>query len=203
MNEGDIGSDDALLGLSDPHTIPFLRAQHYTSSRRDKAVIRWIVVHATDGAENHDRAEYVARWFANLLLPDNPAPRASAHYVLDDNSIMQMVLDKDVAWHAPGANANGIGIEHCGRARQSRDEWLDAFGIAMLTISAGLTARLCKSYGIPMLHVGRGGLLSMQSGITTHYEVNEAFHRSTHTDPGPHFPMDWYLDRVRAMYARL
>ncbi len=42
-----------------------------------------------------------------------PSSRVSAHYVIArDGRIIQMVLDTDKAWHAKGANADSIGIEH-------------------------------------------------------------------------------------------
>jgi hypothetical protein len=98
----------------------------------------------------------------------------------------------DVAWHAPGANHNGLGYEHAGYATQSRDEWLDDYGQKMLTISAARARVHCANYGIPIAFVDAAGLLAGQRGITTHWEVTQAFHRSTHWDPGPGFPMDHY-----------
>ena len=42
-----------------------------------------------------------------------PSSQVSAHYVIArDGRIIQMVLDTDKAWHAKGANADSIGIEH-------------------------------------------------------------------------------------------
>lgn len=171
--------------------IPFVEARHYL---RDvpRTLIDLIVLHSMEAPEKGTRAEACARYFANLP----PTRKASAHYCVDSDSIVQCVPHDRVAYHAPGANARGIGIEHAGYARQSRAEWLDDFGVAMLTRSAALTATLCKRWSIRAAFVDAVGLLAGHRGITTHAEVSRAFKRSTHWDPGPHFPMDWYIARV-------
>jgi N-acetyl-anhydromuramyl-L-alanine amidase AmpD len=117
---------------------------------------------------------------------------------VDCDSIVQGVPDDRVAWHAPGANRNGIGIEHAGFVRQSKADWLDEFGSRMLSLSAELAARLCVKWHIPPVFVSAGELLAKRRGITTHMQVTQAFHRSSHTDPGGNFPLSWYLARVDA-----
>lgn len=39
------------------------------------------------------------------------AGNTSAHYVVSAGRVTQIVSDNDTAWHCPGANANGIGLE--------------------------------------------------------------------------------------------
>lgn len=123
---------------------------------------------------------------------------ASWHYAADANSITQSVREEDIAFHAPGANRNGIGIELSGRARQTAEEWQDAFSLAMLELAAGLVAQICDRWNIPMVFIPRGVLVLPDArGITTHAEVSRAFRKSDHWDPGPNFPMLWFLERVR------
>lgn len=168
----------------------FVQARNYTKT--DGRQIDLIVVHDMETPEDANRAESVAAWFAGPT-----APRASAHYQIDNNSIVQSVRDQDVAWHAPGANHNGIGLEHAGRASQSLADWLDPYSLAMLKDqSAPLTKSLCDKYNIPIRFVDAAGLLRGERGITTHWEVSKAFRRSSHTDPGPNFPMVQYLGWV-------
>lgn len=176
--------------MADILSIPFVRARYFTASNGRK--IDLIVIHDMEAPETNDRAELVARWFSGATSPE-----ASAHYCVDNNSIVQCVLDKDVAWHAPGANSNGIGIEHAGYAKQRAEEWRDEYSSAELALSARLTRQLCDKYQIPQEFVDSTGLKAGRRGITTHAAVSVAFKKSTHTDPGVNFPMAYYIDLVR------
>lgn len=182
----------------DPVTIPYIEAKNW--QRSVPAVPKeLIVLHCMEAPEASTTAEWCAGYFAGSR---GPAPQASAHYCVDDDSIICCVPPERVAWHAPGANHNGIGIEHAGYARQSRAQWLDDFSLRMLSLSAQLTAWLCRRFTIPLQfvvadHVKLGG-----RGITTHAEVSKAFGKSTHWDPGPHFPVGEYLRMVADAQTR-
>ncbi len=178
---------------SEDAPIPFVKARNFTAANRTSVDL--IVLHSMESKETTTTAEDVAKWFAGPS-----APMASAHYCIDIDSTIQCVRDEDVAWHAPGANRNGIGIEHAGYARQSFEEWRDAYSASMLARSARLVARLCRKWNVPAVFVDRNRLASHARGITTHNEVTWAFHQSTHTDPGPYFPID---DYIRAVAAQL
>lgn len=170
----------------------FIQAKNYTENRQGVRAIDLIVIHDMESEEEPDTAENVALWFAG---PN--APRASAHYCGDSNSVVQCVQDMDIAWHAPGANHNGIGIEHAGRARQTAAEWADPYSEAMLQNTGLLTAQLVMKYKLPVRFVNAVSLLRGERGITTHDAVTKAFKKGTHWDPGPNFPMGHFLDIVR------
>jgi peptidoglycan hydrolase-like protein with peptidoglycan-binding domain len=172
---------------------PFVQARNFMKAERTS--IDLIVLHSAEAAETAKTAENVAGWFSGAN-----APVASAHYCVDADSIVQCVLDKDVAYHAPGANQRGIGIEHAGYAQQSAEDWADDYSETMLRRSAALTARLCAKYGVPIAFVDAAGLMANERGITTHRAVSAAFRKSTHSDPGPSFPIAHYLDLVREFY---
>jgi hypothetical protein len=123
---------------------------------------------------------------------------ASAHFCVDNNSIVQCVDLRDVAWAAPGANHNGVQIEHAGFAKQTTYEWKDPYGLEMLRRSAKLTAWICRTGGIPPVRLGASDLLHGLRGITGHADVSAAFRRSSHYDPGTGFPWDWYLAEVKS-----
>lgn len=186
---GGVGRDDRML-LRFP--VPFIEAAHFTPANRTR--VDWIVLHSMESSEKPGTARHVAEWFAG---PD--APQASAHYCIDAGEVIQCVRDRDVAWHAPGANARGIGIEHAGRAAQTVVEWQDAFSMATLHRSVELCAALCRTWGIPARWVSAGGLLGDTRGITTHAEVSRAWRKSTHQDPGIIFPVQWYVERVASI----
>lgn len=167
-----------------------IQARHYTPTSGRQ--IDLVVLHDMEAPEKPTTAENVARWFAG-----ENAPRASAHWCHDNDSSVRCVEDRDVAWHAPGANHNGLGHELAGYARQSRAEWLDGFSSAMLERQvAPQVRRDCDRYGIPRRFVGPADLVRGVRGITIHRYVSEAFHRSTHWDTGYHFPEGEFLEMV-------
>ena len=122
---------------------PFIESPHVTRTG-GKRQIDLIVIHTMEMDEKGETAENCAQWFRN------PGAKVSAHYCVDANSIVQCVRDQDVGWHAPGANHDGIGIEHAGRAKQTGRDWSDPYSKAMLERSATLVAELCKKYKIPV-----------------------------------------------------
>ncbi|MFJ5550651.1 N-acetylmuramoyl-L-alanine amidase [Streptomyces sp. NPDC093225] len=112
----------------------------------------------------------------------NPFHKASAHYIVDkDGHIEQMVRELDVAFHADNRSMNerSVGIEHVGFVDRPRD-----FTDAMYASSARLAADVCRRYGFP----------ADRSHIIGHSEVPGA----DHTDPGPHWDWDRYIELVRA-----
>lgn len=169
----------------------FIQARNYTKGR--SCSIDVLVIHTMENAEKPDGAENIAGWFAG-----STAPEASAHYCIDSDSVVQCVRDEDVAWHAPGANHDGLGFEHAGTARQTGRDWQDEFSVAMLERSARLVAKKCEQYEIPPVWLYPSDLQAGRRGITSHNNVSRAFHRSTHWDPGEGFNVQGYLRLVRS-----
>ncbi|WP_415949234.1 N-acetylmuramoyl-L-alanine amidase [Streptomyces sp. KLOTTS4A1] len=130
--------------------------------------ISQIVVHVTQGSYAG-----TISWF------QNPQAEASAHYVVrsSDGEVTQMVRDADTAWHARSANPSSLGIEHEGYV--SDPTW---FTDSMYRSSAALTRHLADRYGIP----------KDRAHIVGHAEVPG----NDHTDPGPHWNWDYYMQLV-------
>ena len=171
--------------------IGFLQARNYTPVPAAKPrTVSIITIHDMEYPETPSGAEWCAEFFAG---PN--APRASAHYCIDGDSVLQCVRDRDVAWHAPGANHNGIGIEHAGYAKQSRADWLDDYSRAELAISARLVAKLSALYGIPLVRLSPAELRAGKYGLAGHADITAAFPGPgrTHWDPGLSFPWDVFL----------
>lgn len=159
--------------------------------------ITGIVLHSAETNEGPNVAEALASWLAG---PN--APRAGWHFAVDSDSITQSIRDTDTAWHCLSCNPYTIGIEHAGRASQTEAQWLDPYGAAMLERSARLVAFLCEKYDIPVIRptpeqIRRDHVSGGARGIWGHADATRAGLGGDHTDPGPGFPWDWYLSRVR------
>ena len=191
--------------------VPFVQAKYFKNTTVRQ--IDLVVLHTMENSEKPGTAMAVAKWFAG---PNSPV--ASAHYCVDNRDIVQCVKEGDVSYGAPGANHNGIQIEHAGYASQTDDQWNDPYSRAMIDKSVELTAGICKRYSLPVEFVDADGLLDGDRGITTHAQVTLACQKAQsqgmtgspffntlsnrpltdHTDPGGHFPMDEYISAVAA-----
>lgn len=178
--------------------IPFRQAKNYTVASRRPGDVKWIVLHTAEIAEVPDAAERLAAWASGPS-----APRASWHFAVDCDSVVQSVRLKDVAWHAPGANRYGIGIEQAGRASQGSAGWSDAYSVAMLDRTIRLVARLAQWGGIPLERRGPADLVAGVPGVCGHHDVTLAFKKSTHTDPGASYPWEAVLEAARRELAKL
>lgn len=182
--------------------IPFVQAKNFGPILYPKSTrpLDLIVIHTMENDEKPtDAAENVALWFAGRTR--YVAPRASCHYCVDRDSVIQCVRDVDVAWHAPGANHNGIGIEHAGRARQSVDDWADEASLRILDTSARLTAKLADRYEIPVMKIAPDEIRAGVRGFVGHFDVTLAYPGPgrTHWDPGSSFPWTYYLSLVASL----
>lgn len=178
----------------------FIQARNYTwVSDFAPRQIDLINIHTMEMAEKGDTAESCALYFRNQPKHDPSKGHfgSSAHYCIDNNTVVQCVKDKDVAWAAPGANHNGLQLEHAGYARQLPRDWNDPFSRAMLVTSAGLAAKLARKYNIPVRWLSVSDLKAGKRGFTSHANVSLAFRRSNHTDPGVGFPVHEYLQLVK------
>lgn len=187
--------------------IQFLQAKDYRRGRRDPATgapcgVDLVVIHSAEIGESLAGAEALMRVCAKgrVFPPGHPKAGqpspASWHYSADADSICQSVREEDTAFHAPGASHRAIGIELSGRARQTADEWDDDFSTRMLDRVAQLVARICGRWDLPCAFVDAEALRAGQRGITTHAAVSVAWRKSTHWDPGPHFPMERFVEMV-------
>ena len=178
--------------------IPFVQAKHFTPVWPSRRLLDSVVIHTMEYPERPTGAEWCADFFAGRN--GMTAPKASAHFCIDQDSIVQCVRTMDVAWHAPGANHNGVGIEHVGYAKQSAKEWEDEASKAVLDRSARLTAKICKEHGIPVRKLTPDELKRGERGICGHHDVTLGFPGPgrTHWDPGPSFPWERYLSLVAA-----
>jgi hypothetical protein len=157
----------------------------HNSGRRPVSAITHIVIHSTEG----DTAAGAATWFAN------PESAGSAHLVVDDRECYRTLDDTRIPFGAPGTNTNGFHIEHAGHAKLwNRQKWMSHE--QTLRRGAFKAAFHAVKFGVPLKILSANDLRHGRSGFVTHATVSEAFHGS-HTDPGPGFPLDHYMELVR------
>lgn len=175
-----------IVAVAGPLVIKERPAHRSNFSPMQRPRTQFIAIHCTDGHEGFKDDDNAAVMFADPMLK----PHRSAHYVVDADSVTRCVPDMLTAYHG-GHHANqlSIGVELCGSAAQSRDEWLDDVSLRTLNIAARLVADLCATHKVPAIVVNDRGLLAELQGITTHSFVSQAWHESDHHDPGVGFPL--------------
>lgn len=124
--------------------------------------------------------------------------KASAHAGAGPTGVGRYVKDADTAFHAAGANADGLGIEIAGFAAFDRAHWLNPdTGIPTLHHAADQVAEWCALHSIPPVRLTVAQVRDGTTrGITDHRTVQEAFPSTGHTDPGANFPFDVFLQMV-------
>ncbi|HET7230945.1 MAG TPA: N-acetylmuramoyl-L-alanine amidase [Longimicrobium sp.] len=171
---------------------PFVKARHFRHVEGKRAV-RLVVIHDMEFPRTASAAEVIAKDFATT------SEVKSAHVCVDTDSIVQCVLDNDVAFAAPGANSDGIQIELAGFAKLTRKEWLSPEGVLVLNMGANAAAQYCLKYDIPVKHLTNKELADKKNrGLIGHVQATQVFGpKGGHTDPGPGFPWDFFLERVQ------
>lgn len=154
-----------------PHTRISLAAADCIFRRPTRyGPVQYLVIHTTEGS--YDGA---IAWFrkAGRKVP------TAAHYVVSkEGDITQMVPDDMMCFHAGNYayNATSIGIEHEGHATDAE------FPEPLLVASAKVAAVMVRKFSIPF----------DRAHILGHCEVP----RATHTDPGPGWPWERYMQLV-------
>src|SRR5215211_4161452 len=173
------GSAQAVMPKRPP--LVWLRGEgNYTKAHRGPSGIRFIVVHATEGA-----------FWPSVRWLRNEHAHASSHFIVSRRGrIIQLVHTSDVAWHAGNMSVNraSIGIEHEGIVDDPA-----GFAEAEYVASARLVAYYAR---LALMPIDRGHIIG-------HSEVPNPFDPSLfggsdgHTDPGQYWDWNRYLRLVR------
>lgn len=153
---------------------------------------RQIVIHSVESEITAGLAESLARGHFR-----DPSHQTSAHTIADQTAEIQLVPYDQRAWHCGNGNSTSIGKEHCGRAAFSLEQWTTPDGLAMLRRSARESALICKRFDIPPRWLSVVQVANNDRGFCTHNDMRLGRGGTTHTDPGPNFPYDTYLQLVR------
>lgn len=181
--------------MTDTQRWPMVPARWFTPVPQSKPrKVRVIVIHDMEAVESDSTAENVAHYFATTNT------KASAHICVDNNSIIQCVRDRDVAYAAPGCNSDGIQIELAGYGNQSESQWKDFYGIALLALASDAVAQYAIKYDIPLVHLTNAQLKAGKKGIIGHYQASAVYKKSDHSDPGSAFPWQYFLASAQQFY---
>lgn len=157
----------------------------YNDTPYDK---RYVAIHNTSNdASDAAEADYAQR-----------RTDASSHYYVDHDSITQSLRTEYGAAHAGSSTGNrhAIAYEITGSNGKSRTWWLANVAWPLL---ARQIARDCRKHSIdPKVLTVAQMRDGKTTGIVTHDLMRRAWGGTTHTDPGPAFPMDYLIALVRA-----
>jgi hypothetical protein len=138
--------------------------------------VKYIVIHTMEG-----------KFATSINYFRQPNTAVASHYLIrsHDGLIVQMVDERAVSFHDGCFNEESIGIEHEGFIENGK-RW---YSEAMYRASAALVADIAARHGIPL----------DRQHILGHGETPDC---SEHTDPGPDWDWDRYLNYVRTAKPR-
>lgn len=152
---------------------------------RNTLGIKGIAIHTTENGRN-TRAEDVAQYQIDS--------ESGSYHVLADSTGKRLRENTDdwQTW-STGNQGNDIllHLSFVARASWTRAQWLAEE--KMLRAGATVCAYWCNKYGFPIEYDAKIGTLP---GITTH-DATRAWGGTDHTDPGPNFPWDVFIQYVK------
>lgn len=164
-----------------------------------------VVVHDSEGGEGGNAA---ANLVAYLSRPGD-RPNGSGgmygsgyHAVADElGGYIQIGDWIRNPYHAPPLNATWWSICMPGKAGQTREQWLDGPSRQYIRGVAQFIVDRWHEDGErwPLEFRTATELLVGGMGYTSHNEVSQAWHRTDHWDPGPHFPWDVLATDIAAL----
>ena len=149
--------------------------------------VEYLVVHYTAG--HNDTAVNNGTYFARESVG------ASAHYFVDENTVVRSVPEDYVAWHCGGAvyrhphcrNGNSIGVEICSKyengtytfapqaleqAQRLLRQLMAAYNIPQQNVLRhyDVTGKLCPA---PFVGAGHGDWVEFQGGLSMYQDMNQ------------------------------
>src|SRR4051812_2758191 len=102
---------------------PKVSTQAYHVSSGSNLPVRRVVIHTTEFGKGFPEPSKSGQAHAVAGYFTQASSGGSAHYVIDVEHEEHCVHDNAIAWHAP-PNSGSIGIEVCGRAAYTHEQWL-------------------------------------------------------------------------------
>lgn len=167
---------------------------------------RLVVIHTAEGATS---AAGLGGYFGTT------AAASSSHVGIDADGVIQYVPYARQSWTLRNGNPISENAELCGFASMSRAEWLSERDVTrefipgkgrktvrrprqMLRHAAAWTARRCAENKVPLRKIGPADVDAGQRGVIGHADWTlSRVGQGTHTDPGPGFPWDVFMEDVQ------
>ncbi len=155
---------------------------------------KFLVVHDTEGS-----------FASSVSILKEPSYQASSHYIIrsSDGYIVQLVREKDKAWHARSWNTVMLGVEHEGYVDNPA-----YFTEAMYQSSAALFRHFVDTYHVPVdtfRIIGHYQHLKTWwvNWINNNWNVNNPSYKvdpldNSHTDPGKYWNWAHFFDLISA-----
>lgn len=160
--------------------------------------ISLLVLHRQEAPAQVGTAEATAHFFQRLpeyriVNGKRVSTKASVHRVYDPGTKVKCVEDKDVAYAAPGTNHNGLHYELPGYSADN--DWSTPPVEAAMYLCAEDVVEDANKYRIPLTFLNHRDLVAGRvQGVTTHWEITQAWHKTDHTDPGNYFPIGRFME---------
>lgn len=167
----------------------YLGPPYHYSAGNNKPFDR-LVIHCTVSDCERGGARDIAAYFRSK------AAGGSAQYVVDPYEAVQAAYDSVICWGAP-PNPHSLHIELCDLMAGPGKRWGNELHELMLRRAARLAAQSCLAGDLPIRRINVQDLKAGRKGICGHDDVSDAFHQSTHWDPGPAFPWPHFMRLTR------
>lgn len=176
-------------------TTPHHHAGAYHGSNGNPGAI---VIHDEEYPLSDSSAEVIAR-----DVFSKASAGGCAQYVIDADSEQHPCAEGDLSWNAP-PNFGTIGFERDGYATWSTKAWRQPKAQMTTCRVAARCAEVAARRRIPVkwrevAALKAGGTATR--GFMSHNNRSKAFGMSTHTDPGPNFPIAEFMALVRRAYS--
>lgn len=175
-----------------PPSPKYVGTAKWKGDANNKPINRY-VIHCTVGAEPGVKGAAEA----TVSFSKRTSNPSSYHYISDALHTLQYVFDSVVAYHAP-PNQHSLGHELCcSLSNEGKGHWDRDDHQKMLVLAAKNCAQACLAYNIPIVKIGALALRAGKRGICGHNDVRDAWHQTTHWDPGPFFPWKQFITLVK------
>lgn len=179
-------SDTNLRGVNPDYPVGAGRCR--LARRQSKG---YFVIHDSEGPDGS--SEGLLRFMGNPATETNVA---SYHAVTREDGSYTQILDPQWApYSAPPLNDYAMHVCMPGKAAQTREQWLDPISSKYIEGVVAFIKDWCFELDIPKEYLTvpqliANGIEGLHGGYTSHDNVSDAWHKSSHYDPGSEFPWD-------------